>query len=130
MAGRGHRDIFADDIEWKKGSSDGIDYVSYLLDEEDTNSPLIVLSKFRPGAEVEPHTHGANYFEYIIEGEQTVGKTKFGPGDIRFATASTGYGPIKVGPEGCTVVIVFQDAPGAITIPVGKAKAAAEAGAA
>ncbi|MDG2002249.1 MAG: hypothetical protein P8J20_02865 [Novosphingobium sp.] len=121
MSARGHRDIFAKDIEWKKGTSDGIDYASYMMDEDDTESPLIVLSKFQPGEVVEPHTHAANYFEYVIEGEQTVGKTSFGPGDIRFAKGGTGYGPIKIGPEGCTVVIVFQEATGAMTIPKGAA---------
>ena len=128
MAGRGHRDIFAADIEWGKGTSEGIDYARFLMDEDDNSSPLIVLSKFQPGEVVEPHTHGTNYFEYVIEGEQTVGKVKFGPGDIRFAKAGTGYGPIKIGPEGCSVVIVFQEATGAMTLPVGKAKALAEAG--
>ena len=129
MAGRNHRDIFAQDIDWKKGSSDGIDYTTYLMDEDDTTSPLIVLTKFQPGETVEPHTHAANYFEYIIEGEQTVGKTKFGPGDIRFAKGGAGYGPITIGPQGCTVVIVFQSATGSMTIPMGKAKAKAEAAA-
>ena len=33
MAGRGHRDIFAGDIEWAKGTSDGIDYARFLMDE-------------------------------------------------------------------------------------------------
>ena len=50
MSRRGHRDIFAKDIEWKKGSSDGIDCTTYLMDEDDTNSPLIVLSRFKPAA--------------------------------------------------------------------------------
>ena len=61
-------------------------------------------------------------------GAETVGKVKFGPGDIRFAKAGAGYGPIRIGPEGCTVVIVFQEATGAMTLPVGKAKALAEVG--
>ncbi|MCB2059641.1 MAG: hypothetical protein R3E09_17300 [Novosphingobium sp.] len=129
MAGRGHRDIFAGDIEWAKGTSDGIDYARFLMDEDDTSSPLVILTKFQPGEVVEPHTHGTNYFEYVIDGEQTVGKVKFGPGDIRFAKAGTGYGPITIGPEGCTVVIVFQEATGAMTIPMGRARQAAEAGA-
>lgn len=129
MAGRGHRDIFAADIEWAKGTSEGIDYARFLMDEDDTSSPLIILTKFQPGEVVEPHTHGTNYFEYVIDGEQTVGKVKFGPGDIRFAKAGTGYGPITIGPEGCTVVIVFQNATGAMTIPMGRARQAAEANA-
>ena len=127
MAGRGHRDVFAKDIVWGKGTGEGVDYARFLMDEDDTSSPLIILTKFAPGEVVEPHTHGTNYFEYVISGEQTVGKTSFGPGDIRFAKAGTGYGPIRIGPEGCTVVIVFQDATGANTIPLGKAKAIAVA---
>lgn len=127
MAGRGHRDIFAADIEWGKGSSDGIQYARFLMDEDDTSSPLIILSKFEPGEVVEPHTHGANYFEYVIDGEQTVGKVTFRAGDIRFAKAGTGYGPIRIGAEGCTVLIVFQEATGANTIPLGRARKLAEA---
>lgn len=129
MAGRGHRDIFAKDIAWHRGGSDGIQYARFLMDEDDFHSPLVILSKFEPGEVVEPHTHGANYFEYVIEGEQTVGKIRFGPGDVRFAKGGTGYGPITVGPQGCTVLIVFQDATGANTIPLGRAKQQAEAGA-
>jgi anti-sigma factor ChrR (cupin superfamily) len=127
MGARGHRDIFADDIVWAKGTGDGIDYARFLMDEDDTTSPLVILTKFAPGEVVAPHTHGTNYFEYVVAGEQTVGKTLFGPGDVRFAKAGTGYGPIKIGAEGCTVVIVFQNATGANTIPLGKAKADAVA---
>jgi anti-sigma factor ChrR (cupin superfamily) len=115
MSGRNHRDIFAADIEWKRGSSDAIQYVTYNFDDEDATSPMMVLSKFEPGARVEPHTHPANYCEYIISGEQTVGKTTFHSGDIRLVKGGTGYGPIVVGPEGCTVLIVFQERQGAIT---------------
>jgi len=114
MAGRGHRDIFAKDMEWGEGSSPGIQYARFMMDEDDASSPLVILSKFEPGETVEPHTHGANYMEYIIEGQQTVGKTVFGPGDVRIVKGGTGYGPIVVGPEGCFVMIVFQEATGAM----------------
>lgn len=127
MTGRGHRDIFAKDILWGQGTGPGVSYARFLMDEDDTSSPLVILTKFAAGEVVAPHTHGTNYFEYVIEGEQTVGKTKFGPGDVRFAKAGTGYGPIVIGPDGCTVIIVFQEATGANTIPLGKAKQRAEA---
>ena len=126
MAGRGHRDIHSDTIEWARGESDGVQYARFLLDEDDTGAPLIILARFQPGAVVEPHTHAANYFEYVLSGEQTVGKTRFTTGDIRFAKGGTGYGPITVGPEGCEVLIVFQQATGAMTIPLGRARQAAE----
>ena len=83
----------------------------------------MILSRFEPGETVEPHTHGANYAEYVIAGEQTVGKTTFRTGDIRIAKAGAGYGPIVIGPEGCTVLIVFQQASGAMMQPVGRGKA-------
>lgn len=121
MAGKSHRDVFAKDIAWGKGTSDGIQYARFLMDEGDTSSPLIVLSKFEPGEVVEPHTHTANYFEYVIEGQQTVGKVTFGAGDIRIVKGGTGYGPITVGPDGCTVLIVFQQATGAMAVPKGRA---------
>jgi anti-sigma factor ChrR (cupin superfamily) len=120
MAGKSHRDIFAKDIAWGRGTSDGIQYARFLMDEDDSSSPLIVLSKFEPGEVVEPHTHGTNYFGYVIEGQQTVGKVTFGPGDIRLVKGGTGYGPIVVGPEGCTVLIVFQNATGSMTQPKGR----------
>lgn len=118
MAGRGHRDIFAGDIAWMPGQDAGIAYARFRLDEDNPHTPTVIISKFEPGVRVAPHTHDTNYFEYIIEGEQTVGKTKFGKGDVRLASAGTGYGPIIVGPEGCTVLIVFADGSQAMTVPM------------
>ncbi|MCB2077816.1 MAG: hypothetical protein KDE55_08980 [Novosphingobium sp.] len=125
MTGRGHRDIFADDIEWGEGSSPGIQYARFLMDEQDPKSPLFILSTFKPGEVVDPHTHDANYFEYVIDGEQSVGKTTFRAGDIRIVKGGTGYGPITIGPEGCKVLIVFQQATGAMMRPMGAARTAA-----
>jgi anti-sigma factor ChrR (cupin superfamily) len=109
MKSRGHRDIRASDVDWRTGSEEGIRYALFSMDESDPAAPSVVLSAFRPGVIVLPHTHESNYFEYVIEGEQTVGKVTFGPGDVRIVKGGTGYGPIKVGPSGCTVLIVFQD---------------------
>lgn len=122
MSGGGHKDIFAADVPWSPGSSPGVQYARFLLDEANAAaSPMVILSKFEPGEVVDPHTHGCNYLEYVIEGEQTVGKATFRAGDVRWASGGTGYGPIKVGPEGCTVLIVFQEAAKANAIPFGKA---------
>jgi anti-sigma factor ChrR (cupin superfamily) len=125
MAGRGHRDIFAGDIEWRDGAEPGIRYARFRMDEGDPTSPSIILSKFEPGAQVPAHTHDSNYFEYILEGEQSVGKTVFGAGDVRIVTGGTGYGPITVGPQGCTVMILFQDGSQAMTIPMPRDRKAA-----
>lgn len=119
MPERRHRNIFASEIVWGSGTQDGIRYARLLMDEHDLSSPLIILTKFEPDVKVDAHTHDTNYFEYVIEGEQTVGKLTFHAGDMRFAIAGTGYGPITIGPHGCTVLIVFQQASGAMTVPVG-----------
>ncbi len=109
MSGKGHRDIAAADVEWLKGTGDGIRYARFPLDESNPHAPNVILTIFNAGAEVPPHTHDCNYFEYIIEGSQTVGKTIFRKGDVRLVKGGTGYGPIKVGSDGCTVLIVFED---------------------
>jgi anti-sigma factor ChrR (cupin superfamily) len=122
MSGRGHRDIFAGDIEWRPGSDQGVRYARFPLDEANPAAPMVILSRFEAGAQVPAHTHAANYFEYIIEGEQTVGKTTFRTGDVRLVNGGTGYGPITVGPHGCTVLIVFEDASRAMTEPLPRKK--------
>lgn len=123
MSSRNHRDVFAADIEWGEGSSPGIRYARFLMDEGDSSSPLMILSNFEPGETVPPHTHPANYMEYVLEGEQTVGKVTFRKGDIRIVRGGTGYGPITIGPEGCKVLILFQHASGAMMEPMGKTRA-------
>jgi len=122
MPSRSHRDIFAADIAWGQGSSPGISYARFMMDEDDPQSPLMILSNFEPGETVPPHTHPANYMEYVLEGEQTVGKVTFRKGDIRIVRGGTGYGPITIGAEGCKVLIVFQQASGALMQPMGAAR--------
>jgi anti-sigma factor ChrR (cupin superfamily) len=127
MIGRGHQDIFAGDVAWMDGQEPGIAYARFRLTEDDPHSPTVILSKFEPGVRVPPHTHDTDYFEYIIDGVQTVGKTMFGKGDVRLVTSGTGYGPIVVGPEGCTVLIVFADGSRSVTVPMPRQAAAVEA---
>lgn len=104
-----HRDIFAAGMDWRDGNRDGIKYARFELNPDKKDAPTIVITKFQPGTEVDPHTHDCNYMEYIIEGEQQVGKITFGPGDVRIVQGGTGYGPITIGKDGCTVLIVFED---------------------
>jgi anti-sigma factor ChrR (cupin superfamily) len=118
MTRRGHQDIFAADVSWAPGQDPGVEYARFLLEPGNSHSPMVILSRFEAGARVGAHTHDTNYFEYIISGEQTVGKTTFRTGDIRLVAAGTGYGPITIGPEGCTVLIVFQEAANAVTVPL------------
>lgn len=125
MPSKSHQDIHASEILWRPGQGAGTQYARFLIDDTNASSPSVILSKFDPGTRVPAHTHDTNYFEYIIEGEQTVGKKRFGVGDVRIARAGTGYGPITVGPQGCTVLIVFEDASRAMTVPMPREKALA-----
>lgn len=106
---RGHRDYPVDEIEWRPGSREGIRYARYVMDPDDPASPVMIITKFQPGTEVAPHTHDCNYMELILEGEQTNGKDLLKKGDVRAVKGGTGYGPLVVGPDGCTVVALFQD---------------------
>ncbi len=117
MAARGHQDFHADDIEWRSGSADGVSYARFVLNPDRTDGPTVILTKFNADAVVAPHTHGCNYMEYVIEGEQTVGKVTFRAGDIRVVKEGTGYGPITMGKEGATVLLVFEDGERATWIP-------------
>ena len=125
MSGRNHQSIFAANVEWRPGSDDGIHYARFCMDETNPSSPTIILSKFEPGARVPAHSHDSNYFEYIIEGEQAVGKQTFGKGDIRLVKGGAGYGPIVVGPNGCTVLIVFEDGSRSMLEPLPRKKVTA-----
>lgn len=127
MATIRHKDIFARDIEWIE-SDEGVHFAQFLLDPgNDAMSPAVILAKFEPGEEIYPHTHACNYLEYIVQGSQKVGRVNFEAGDVRWASAGTGYGPIKIGPEGCTVLIVFEAASKSAPILLGKARELAAA---
>ncbi|NML91975.1 hypothetical protein HHL26_23535 [Sphingobium sp. TB-6] len=127
MATMKHKDIFARDIEWIAGD-EGVRFAQFLLDPNDAEeSPAVILAKFEPGEEIHPHTHACNYLEYIVQGSQKVGKINFEAGDVRWAAAGTGYGPIKIGLEGCTVLIVFETASKSAPILLGKARGLAAA---
>lgn len=115
MSGRNHRDIFAKDVEWGSARDGMISYATFVMDPDDSHAPHVLISKFAPGTRIPPHTHGSNYFEYVMAGGQMVGKQHYGVGDVRLVKAGTGYGPIVVDAEGLTALIVFQDGSGSMT---------------
>jgi hypothetical protein len=76
---------------------------------DDGESAVIWHVAFKPGASMQAHSHGKDYFEIILEGSQQVGRTWHGPGTVRVVHAGTGYGPLLAGPEGCRVLVIFPD---------------------
>lgn len=75
----------------------------------DEGAPTVFRVTFPPGMVVPVHTHACDYSEIIESGAQRVGRTWFRPGDIRVVKAGTYYGPIEVGDEGATVMLIFRD---------------------
>jgi len=72
-------------------------------------SPTVFKVFYPPDCFVEAHTHDCNYTEIILEGTQRVGATWHKAGDIRVGLANRGYGPLVAGPDGATVLFVFED---------------------
>ena len=75
----------------------------------DESSPTVFKVYYPPECYVEAHTHDCNYTEIILEGTQRVGATWHKAGDIRVGLANRGYGPLVAGPEGATVLFMFED---------------------
>lgn len=64
------------------------------------------ISKFEPGAVIHTHDHPNDYCSMVVQGSLSMqrGGQTFNVGYIRFVKADTMYGPIVMGPEGCTMV--------------------------
>ena len=125
MSREAHRDIFAGEMEWRREDT-GAEVYSVQTNSDDPGAPLVTIANFPPGFEYSPHTHHCNYVEYIVDGQITVGKTTYGPGDLRVVKAGAGYGPLKVGASGCKVIIVFERADGAEVELLPRRRATAE----
>lgn len=81
-------------------------------DDADQSAPLVVEMHFPPGWTTAAHTHTDDYSEIILAGSLTVGRTTYGPGDVRIAHGGTGYGPLAAGPEGCHAILIFKSGDG------------------
>lgn len=66
-----------------------------------------VLVRYEPGAEVPVHYHPSDYCSIVVEGSLEITRRQHRPGSIRIVKAGTAYGPLVVGPEGCTVIDIF-----------------------
>ena len=78
-------------------------------DPADESSPTVFKVYYPPECYVEAHTHDCNYTEIVLEGTQRVGATWHKAGDVRVGLANRGYGPLVAGPEGATVLFMFED---------------------
>jgi len=89
--------------------------------------PWFYLVKHEPGVRVERHRHEGDVFHYILEGEWTIGKRKFGPGFMQFEQVDLSYGPLISGPQGSLFLAIYDRAPNFIESPLGEAEKAPDA---
>jgi hypothetical protein len=78
-------------------------------EEDDLDSPLLLMMSFPPNGRIPVHSHQTDYAEVIIEGTQYVGRRLHQAGDVRIVKAGTAYGPLVAGPEGARVLVIFRD---------------------
>jgi hypothetical protein len=78
-------------------------------EEDDPDSPLLLMMSFPPNGRIPVHSHQTDYAEVILEGAQYVGRRLHQAGDVRIVKAGTAYGPLVAGPEGARVLVIFRD---------------------
>lgn len=71
------------------------------------NEATVSVIRYWPGSEVPVHFHTVDYCSIVVEGSIEVTRRVYQPGSMRFVRANTAYGPLKAGPEGCTVIDFF-----------------------
>lgn len=102
-----HRDTSWSELGYWE-SDDLVTKAWFTVGDEGENAPNVMKVHFPAGHRVAPHLHNVAYAEIILEGSQRVGRRWYGPGDIRVVGADTAYGPLESGPDGVTVLIVFD----------------------
>jgi quercetin dioxygenase-like cupin family protein len=68
--------------------------------------------EYAPHWVVEAHSHAAAEIVYILDGEVSVGESRFAPGDAIHIEPNTVYGPLRAGLNGVRFLLVFTGAPG------------------
>ena len=86
--------------------------VFVLGDPNDRNSTGVTVFHMPPGETLPRHSHGCARFETIIQGTMNAEGRWLGAGDVMHSEADVPYGPHTAGPEGYTVVEVFENLTG------------------
>ena len=105
---KGQRHVTLNEPGWTEGPGGGGRFTVFALGD-DEHGPLIALVEYAANSRVGVHTHASDYFSLVIEGEIEITRRLETKGSIRHVRADTAYGPLVVGPEGCTVLEVFED---------------------
>lgn len=103
---KGQHRTSLDEIEWVEGT--GGRFAAYPLGDGE-HDPIVVIVEYDAGMVIGPHHHGSDYFSLVLKGDIEITRRPEEVGSVRHVRANTAYGPLVVGPEGCTVLEVFQD---------------------
>jgi quercetin dioxygenase-like cupin family protein len=76
---------------------------------------MALMVHYDPGSHVPVHHHPSDYCSIVVEGSIEITRKRHEVGSVRIVKAGTAYGPLNVGPEGCTVIDVFAAGPQGIT---------------
>jgi hypothetical protein len=87
----------------------GVRYRSFRIGSPDsTDAPTVFQTYYPPHIVIATHTHDCDYAEIIVDGSVEVARIWYRAGEIRTVQAGTAYGPLRAGPEGTTLLIVFK----------------------
>jgi quercetin dioxygenase-like cupin family protein len=73
---------------------------------------MLRVVEYAPQWVVEAHSHAASEVVYVLDGEVSVGDSRFGPGDAIHIEPNTVYGPLRAGPHGVRFLLLFTGVPG------------------
>lgn len=85
-------------------------------DEDDPDRPIVIVVEYPANRVVPPHHHETDYLSVIVQGEMKVTGRAHDVGSMRFTGAGTVYGPLEIGPAGCTVIDIFINRSGCIPV--------------
>jgi mannose-6-phosphate isomerase-like protein (cupin superfamily) len=105
---RGQRHLSLQEPGWTAGPG-GQGRFTVLPLGDDEHGPLVAIVEYAPGVRLGVHHHDSDYCSIVVAGEVEITRRMEQVGSIRLVRAGTAYGPLVVGPEGCTVVEIFED---------------------
>lgn len=103
---KGQKRTDLEHLDWIGGASGR--FAAFPLGDGE-GDPVIVVVEYAPGTVIPSHHHESDYFSMVLRGDIEITRRRESPGSMRYVRATTVYGPLVVGPEGCTVLEVFAD---------------------
>ncbi len=105
--------IFArsiDEVAWEQtrntDSAGNPGYIRRKIMGDEANGPYARVTEYSPGFYEQAHSHDADEYIFVLEGELTIGDTTYKKGTLIFIEANTVYGPLKGGPNGLRFFIL------------------------